>query len=115
MPAQRPFTDIPISTWLQIATLLVLGGISYATVVGATDNLTNEQAAQKAIIESDRAANLQIWRDQQAQINALANQFSRLDERVLGVGVSVDEVKQNQRETNSLIRSIQSSISQITR
>lgn len=97
---ERPFTAVPISTWLQIATVLVVIGISYATVVSSNQSLADDQTALKNTVNT-------TLNGHEIRIRTLETSLARFEERMINLNMSVNDMKQIQRETNNLLRNIQ--------
>ena len=83
---------------------LLLGGMWVGTNVtqlsSATDGLTAALVRTEATVATDRAAASAI----EARVRALENLTTRQDARFDALSRSMDELKEAQRETNTLLR-----------
>ena len=87
-----------------LASALVFGGMWVGTNVtqlaSSTEALTSDLVRTEAAIASDRAAASAV----EARVRALENLTTRQDARFDALSRSLDEVKEAQRETNTLLR-----------
>ncbi len=87
---------------------LLLGGMWVGTNVtqlsSATEGLTAALVRTEAAASNDRTANAAVASAIEARVRALENLTTRQDARFDALSRSMDELKEAQRETNTLLR-----------
>jgi len=87
---------------------LLLGGMWVGTNVtqlsSATEGLTAALVRTEAAASNDRTANAAVASAIEARVRALENLTTRQDARFDALSRSMDELKEQQRETNTLLR-----------
>ena len=85
-----------------VAGLIWWGGGTLASLQGAADRLTTALMETREMILAERASTAQL----EARVRALENSATRQDVRFDALSVSIDELKQQARETNTLLREL---------
>ena len=85
-----------------VAGLLWWGGGTLASLQGAADRLTTALMETREMIVVERASSAQL----EARVRALENSATRQDVRFDALSVSINELKQQARETNTLLREL---------
>lgn len=85
-----------------VAGLLWWGGGTLASLQGAADRLTSALMETREMIVVERASTAQL----EARVRALENSATRQDVRFDALSVSINELKSQARETNTLLREL---------
>ena len=90
-------------TMLVSATGLIWwGGGTLASLQGAADRLTSALTESREMIMVERASSAQL----EARVRVLENSATRQDTRFDALSLSINELKQQARETNALLREL---------
>ena len=90
-------------TMLVSATGLIWwGGGTLASLQGAADRLTSALTESREMIMVERASSAQL----EARVRVLENSATRQDTRFDALSLSINELKQQARETNVLLREL---------
>ena len=95
---------LPVS-WtmlVSVSGLIWWGGGTLASLQGAADRLTSALTETREMIVAERANSAQL----EARVRALENSATRQDTRFDALSVSINELKQQARETNALLREL---------
>jgi uncharacterized coiled-coil protein SlyX len=87
---------------VSLAGLIWWGGGTLASLQGAADRLTSALMETREMIVAERASSAQL----EARVRALENSATRQDVRFDALSVSINELKQQARETNELLREL---------
>jgi uncharacterized coiled-coil protein SlyX len=82
--------------------LIWWGGGTLASLQGAADRLTSALTETREMILAERASSAQL----EARVRVLENSATRQDVRFDALSVSINELKQQARETNTLLREL---------
>lgn len=85
-----------------VACLIWWGGGTLASLQGAADRLTSALMETREMIVVERASTAQL----EARVRALENSATRQDVRFDALSVSINELKSQARETNTLLREL---------
>lgn len=85
-----------------VAGLIWWGGGTLASLQGAADRLTTALMETREMIVVERASTAQL----EARVRALENSATRQDVRFDALSVSINELKSQARETNTLLREL---------
>lgn len=85
-----------------VAGLIWWGGGTLASLQGAADRLTTALMETREMIVVERASAAQL----EARVRALENSATRQDVRFDALSVSINELKSQARETNTLLREL---------
>ena len=109
----EPMTDnnergITINTalaWTMLVSVVGLiwwGGSTLASMQSAADRLTSALSETREMIMVERASSAQL----EARVRVLENSATRQDVRFDALSLSINELKQQARETNTLLREL---------
>ncbi|QBX35023.1 hypothetical protein E4191_10115 [Paracoccus liaowanqingii] len=87
---------------VSVTGLIWWGGGTLASLQGATERLTAALMETREVIVADRASSAQL----EARIRALENSAARQDVRFDALSASINELKQQGRESNDLLREL---------
>ena len=87
---------------VSVAGLIWWGGGTLASLQGAADRLTSALTETREMIVAERANSAQL----EARVRVLENSAARQDVRFDALSLSINELKQQARETNSLLREL---------
>ena len=87
---------------VSVAGLIWWGGGTLASLQGAADRLTLALTETREMIVAERASSAQL----EARVRALETSAARQDTRFDALSVSINELKQQARETNALLREL---------
>ena len=87
---------------VSVAGLIWWGGGTLASLQSAADRLTVALTETREMIMAERASSAQL----EARVRALENSATRQDVRFDALSLSINELKQQARETNTLLREL---------
>ena len=87
---------------VSVAGLIWWGGGTLASLQGAADRLTLALTETREMIVVERASSAQL----EARVRALETSAARQDTRFDALSVSINELKSQARETNTLLREL---------
>lgn len=87
---------------VSVAGLIWWGGGTLASLQSAADRLTTALMETREMIVVERASSAQL----EARVRALENSATRQDVRFDALSVSINELKLQARETNTLLREL---------
>jgi uncharacterized coiled-coil protein SlyX len=87
---------------VSVTGLIWWGGGTLASLQGAADRLTAALAETREMIVAERASAVQL----EARVRTLENSATRQDARFDALSVSINELKQQARETFTLLREL---------
>lgn len=87
---------------VSVAGLIWWGGGTLASLQGAADRLTMALTETREMIVVERASSAQL----EARVRALETSAARQDTRFDALSVSINELKSQARETNTLLREL---------
>ena len=87
---------------VSVTGLIWWGGGTLASLQGAADRLTLALAETREMIVAERASSAQL----EARVRALETSAARQDTRFDALSVSINELKSQARETNTLLREL---------
>ena len=87
---------------VSVTGLIWWGGGTLASLQGAADRLTSALTETREMIVAERANSAQL----EARVRALENSATRQDTRFDALSLSINELKQQARETNALLREL---------
>ena len=87
---------------VSVTGLIWWGGGTLASLQGAADRLTSALTETREMIVAERASAAQL----EARVRVLENSVTRQDVRFDALSVSISELKQQAKETNSLLREL---------
>ena len=87
---------------VSVTGLIWWGGGTLASMQGAADRLTSALTETREMIVAERANSAQL----EARVRALENSATRQDTRFDALALSIIELKQKARETNTLLREL---------
>ena len=87
---------------VSVAGLIWWGGGTLASLQGAADRLTMALTETREMIVVERASSAQL----EARVRALETSAARHDTRFDALSVSINELKSQARETNTLLREL---------
>jgi hypothetical protein len=87
---------------VSVAGLIWWGGGTLASLQGAADRLTSALTETREMIMAESASSAQL----EARVRALENSATRQDVRFDALSMSINELKQQARETNTLLREL---------
>ena len=103
--SERGITINTALAWSMLVSVIGLiwwGGGTLASMQGAADRLTATLSETREMILAERASSAQL----EARIRLLENSATRLDVRFHALSLSINELKQQARETNALLREL---------
>ena len=102
---ERGITITKALAWtmlVSVAGLIWWGGGTLASLQGAADRLTSALTETREMIMAERASSAQL----EARVRVLENSATRQDTRFDALSLSINELKQQARETNALLREL---------
>ena len=87
---------------VSVTGLIWWGGGTLASLPGAADRLTSALTETREMIVAERASSAQL----ETRVRTLENSATRQDVRFDSLSVSINELKQQARETNMLLREL---------
>ena len=87
---------------VSVAGLIWWGGGTLASLQNAADRLTVALTETREMIMAERASSAQL----EARVRVLENSATRQDVRFDALSLSINELKQQARETNTLLREL---------
>ncbi len=87
---------------VSVAGLIWWGGGTLASLQGAADRLTSALTETREMIMAESASAAQL----EARVRTLENSATRQDVRFDALSMSINELKQQARETNTLLREL---------
>lgn len=87
---------------VSVTGLIWWGGGTLASLQGAAERLTAALMETREMIVAERASSAQL----EARVRALENSAARQDVRFDALSVSINELKQQARESNDLLREL---------
>jgi uncharacterized coiled-coil protein SlyX len=87
---------------VSVAGLIWWGGGTLASLQSAADRLTVALTETREMIMAERASSAQL----EARVRVLENSATRQDVRFDALSLSINELKQQARETNTLLREL---------
>ena len=87
---------------VSVTGLIWWGGGTLASLQSAADRLTSALTETREMIVAERASSAQL----EARVRVLENSATRQDVRFDALSVSISELKQQARETNTLLREL---------
>ena len=87
---------------VSVTGLIWWGGGTLASLQGAAEHLTSALTETREMIMDERASSAQL----EARVRVLENSATRQDTRFDALSVSINELKQQARETNTLLREL---------
>ena len=87
---------------VSVTGLIWWGGGTLASLQGAADRLTSALTETREMIVAERASSAQL----EARVRVLENSATRQDVRFDALSLSINELKQQARETNVLLREL---------
>lgn len=87
---------------VSVTGLIWWGGGTLASLQGAAERLTAALMETREMIVAERASSAQL----EARVRALENSAARQDVRFDALSASIDELKQQARESNDLLREL---------
>ena len=87
---------------VSVTGLIWWGGGTLASLQGAADRLTSALTETREMIMAERASSAQL----EARVRVLENSAARQDVRFDALSLSINELKQQARETNALLREL---------
>ena len=87
---------------VSVTGLIWWGGGTLASLQGAADRLTSALTETREMIMAERANSAQL----EARVRTLENSATRQDVRFDALSLSINELKQQARETNALLREL---------
>ena len=87
---------------VSVTGLIWWGGGTLASLQSAADRLTSALTETREMIMAERASSAQL----EARVRVLENSATRQDVRFDALSLSINELKQQARETNALLREL---------
>jgi uncharacterized coiled-coil protein SlyX len=87
---------------VSVAGLIWWGGGTLASLQGVADRLTSALTETREMIVAERASSAQL----EARVRVLENSATRQDVRFDALSISINELKSQARETNTLLREL---------
>ena len=87
---------------VSVVGLIWWGGSTLASMQSAADRLTSALSETREMIMVERASSAQL----EARVRVLENSATRQDVRFDALSLSINELKQQARETNTLLREL---------
>lgn len=103
--SERGFTINKALAWTMLVSasgLIWWGGATLASLQAAADRLTTALTETREMIMAERASSAQL----EARVRVLENRATRQDTRFDALSLSINELKQQARETNTLLREL---------
>ena len=103
--SERGITINKALAWTMLVSasgLIWWGGGTLASLQAAADRLTAALTETREMIMADRANSAQL----EARVRVLENSATRQDTRFDALSLSINELKQQARETNTLLREL---------
>jgi hypothetical protein len=103
--SERGITINKALAWTMLVSVTGLiwwGGGTLASLQRAADRLTSALTETREMIMAERASSAQL----EARVRLLENSAARQDTRFDALSVSINELKQQARETNTLLREL---------
>ena len=102
---ERGITINKALAWTMLASVTGViwwGGGTLASLRSAADRLTSALTETREMIMAERASSAQL----EARVRVLENSAARQDVRFDALSLSINELKQQARETNTLLREL---------
>ena len=102
---ERGITINKALAWTMLVSVIGLiwwGGGTLASLQGAEDRLTSALTDTREMIMAERASSAQL----EARVRALENSATRQDTRFDALSLSINELKLQAREANTLLREL---------
>lgn len=103
--SERGITISTALAWAMLVSVIGLiwwGGSTLASMQGAADRLNAAQSESREMIMAERSSSAQL----EARVRMLENSATRQDVRFDALSLSINELKQQARETNTLLREL---------
>ena len=102
---ERGITITTVLAWTMLVSVVGLiwwGGSTLASMQSAADRLNAALSETRKMITAERSSSAQL----EARVRVLENSATRQDVRFDALSLSINELKQQARETNTLLREL---------